>query len=79
MARPDLTFQNKFIALAYYPKLPSPSKPKLLKPLCFPQQKLINQRPRKTLDQEASPSVIQTKANYVMKTLESFPKQLTYN
>ena len=75
-ARPYITFKNKFKALVDYSKLPSPSKPKLLKPLCPPQPKLINLRPTKTSSQEASSSVIQTKANYAMKTQNLFPIKL---
>ena len=74
--RPYLTFQNKFTALDDYPKLPSLFKPKLLKPLCPTQPKLINLRPTKTSAQEASSSVIQTRTNYAMKTPESFAQSV---
>ncbi|WMV41554.1 hypothetical protein MTR67_034939 [Solanum verrucosum] len=52
--RPELTFQNKFTALADFPRLPCPTQPKLTKLLCPPQPKLINLRPTKTPVQEAS-------------------------
>ncbi|KAG5631410.1 hypothetical protein H5410_003127 [Solanum commersonii] len=70
--RPELTFQNKFTALADFPRLPSPTQPKLPKLLCPPQPKLINLRLTKLPAQEASSSSVQTKGSYVMKTPESF-------
>ena len=75
-AKFDLTFQNEFTALADYPKLPSLFQPKLLKPLCPPQPKLINLRPTKISAQEASSSVIQTRENNTMKTPESFAQSV---
>ncbi|WMV47364.1 hypothetical protein MTR67_040749 [Solanum verrucosum] len=70
--RPELTFQNKFTALADFPRLPCPTQPNLPKLLCPPQPKLINLRPTKPPVQEASSSFVQTKASYAMKTPESF-------
>ncbi|KAG5587356.1 hypothetical protein H5410_047790 [Solanum commersonii] len=70
--RPELTFQNKFTALADVPRLHCPTQPKLPKLLCPPQPKLINLRPTKPPVQEASSSSVQTKASYAMKTPESF-------
>jgi len=70
--RPELTFQNKFTALADFPRLPCPTQPKPTKLLCPPQPKLINLRPTKPPSQEASSSSVQTKASYAMKTPESF-------
>ncbi|KAH0778476.1 hypothetical protein KY290_004903 [Solanum tuberosum] len=70
--RPELTFQNKFTALADFPRLPCPAQPKLPKLLCPPQPKLINLRPTKPAVQEASSSFVQTKASYAMKAPESF-------
>ncbi|KAH0730220.1 hypothetical protein KY289_001408 [Solanum tuberosum] len=46
--RPELTFQNKFTALANYPRLPCPSQQKLP---CPPQPKMINLRPIKPFEQ----------------------------
>ncbi|KAG5606258.1 hypothetical protein H5410_027750 [Solanum commersonii] len=71
--RPELAFQNKFTALADFPKLPCPTQPKLL---CPPQPKLINLRPTKPPVQEASSSSFQTKANYAIKTPESFAQEV---
>ncbi|KAH0654225.1 hypothetical protein KY289_031903 [Solanum tuberosum] len=70
--RPELAFQNKFSALADFPRLPCPTQPKLPKLLCPPQPKLINLRPIIPPIQEASSSSVQTKASYAMKTPESF-------
>ncbi|KAG5581332.1 hypothetical protein H5410_051959 [Solanum commersonii] len=67
--RPKLTFKNKFIALANYPRLPCPSQPKLP---CPPQPKLINIRPTKPFEQRVSSSSIQTKESYNMKAPEFF-------
>ncbi|KAH0743047.1 hypothetical protein KY290_031040 [Solanum tuberosum] len=70
--RPVLTFQNKFTALADFPRLPSPTQAKLPKLICPPQPKMINLRPMRPTIQEASSSSVQTKASYAMKTPESF-------
>uniref|UniRef100_M1A7W8 Uncharacterized protein n=1 Tax=Solanum tuberosum TaxID=4113 RepID=M1A7W8_SOLTU len=69
---PELTFRNKFTALANFPRLPCPTQPKLPKLLCPPQPKLINLRPTKPAVQEAPSSSVQTKASYAMKAPESF-------
>ncbi|WMV26840.1 hypothetical protein MTR67_020225 [Solanum verrucosum] len=70
--RPKLTFQNKFTALADFPRLPSPSQQKFSRLPCPPQPKLINLRPTKPFEQGTSSSSIQTKKSYTMKTPESF-------
>jgi len=70
--RPELAFQNKFSALADFPRLPCPTQPKLPKLLCPPQPKLINLRSTIPPIQEAFSSSVQTKASYAMKTPESF-------
>ncbi|WMV49259.1 hypothetical protein MTR67_042644 [Solanum verrucosum] len=70
--RPKLTFQNKFTALADFPRLPCPAQPKLPKLLCPPQPKLINLIPTKPAVQETFSSSVQTKASYGMKAPEPF-------
>ncbi|TMW87248.1 hypothetical protein EJD97_020228, partial [Solanum chilense] len=70
--RPVLSFQNKYTALAEYPKLPTSSQQKLLKPNCPPQPQKINLRPPTIVSPEASSSSLQTKSAYAMKTPESF-------
>uniref|UniRef100_M1DJD8 Uncharacterized protein n=1 Tax=Solanum tuberosum TaxID=4113 RepID=M1DJD8_SOLTU len=74
--RPVLTFQNKFTALADFPRLPSPTQTKLPKLICPPQPKMINLRPMRPTVQEASSSSVQTKASYAMKTPESFAQEV---
>ncbi|KAG5576454.1 hypothetical protein H5410_056588 [Solanum commersonii] len=71
--RPELAFQNKFIALADFPKLPSPTQPKLPKLLCPPQPKLINLRRTKPPVQEASSSSVQTKATINPELTKTIP------
>ncbi|KAH0740523.1 hypothetical protein KY290_033566 [Solanum tuberosum] len=70
--RPELAFQNKFTALADYPRLPYPPQQKLPKLLCPPQPKTINLRPTKPFEQGTSSSSVQTKESYTMKPPESF-------
>ncbi|WMV49256.1 hypothetical protein MTR67_042641 [Solanum verrucosum] len=67
--RPEQTFQNKFTALADYPRLSCPSLQKLP---CPPQPKMINPMPIKPFEQGTSSSSIQTKESYTMKPPESF-------
>ncbi|WMV09182.1 hypothetical protein MTR67_002567 [Solanum verrucosum] len=70
--RPELTFQNKFTALADYPRLPCPPQQKLSELPCPLQPKMINLRPINTFVQGTSSSSIQTKESYTMKQPESF-------
>ncbi|WMV24674.1 hypothetical protein MTR67_018059 [Solanum verrucosum] len=75
--RPELTFQNKFTALADYPRLPCLSQQKLPKIPCPPQPKMINLRPIKPFEQGTSSSSIQTKESYTINHLSLLPKLLT--
>ncbi|WMV59302.1 hypothetical protein MTR67_052687 [Solanum verrucosum] len=75
--RPELPFQNKFTALAEYPRLPCPLQSQPPKLPCSPQPKLINLRPTKLFDKGASSSSsIQTKESYSMKTPEFFAQDV---
>jgi len=63
--RPQLPLQNRYTALAEYPKLPAP--------IPVPSAKLTNLQPTKPFEKgSTSNSSIQTKESYTMKVPETF-------